>query len=157
MSSNWQHIITIDSGELELSAEALDLIKATIDTTLEVEEFGEIAEVSVAMVDKKEIQALNNLHRNKNSVTDVLSFIQYDDEGFVAYEDEAVFIGDIVICYQVALEQAQQYGHSLERELAYLTCHSCLHLLGYDHMTAEDKAEMRAREKIIMQKMELER
>ncbi len=157
MSSNWQHIITIDSGELELSTEALDLIKATIGMTLEVEEFDEIAEVSVAMVDKREIQTLNNLHRNKNSVTDVLSFIQYDEEGFVAYEDEAVFIGDIVICYQVALEQAQQYGHSLERELAYLTCHSCLHLLGYDHMTVEDKAEMRAREKIIMQKMKLER
>ncbi len=153
------NIISITSGidEFELDAEIKALIEKTINVTLACEDFEEVAEVAVAIVSAEEIRELNHLHRNKDSVTDVLSFVQYDDDGFVAFEDEAVFIGDIVLCYQRAEEQAIEYGHSLARELSYLTCHSVLHLLGYDHMTESEKAEMRAREKLVMQKLDLER
>ncbi len=157
MATIVEHIITIscDLEEIALTAESQMLIKRAIKETLASEEFDEQAEVSVTIVDKDEIRALNKLHRDKDKVTDVLSFIQYDEDGFVAYEDEAVFIGDIVICYQVAVEQAEEFGHSLERELAYLSCHSCLHLLGYDHIDADDKAEMREREEIVMKRLNL--
>ncbi len=135
---------------LELSQADQALIRRTIETTIEAEAFNYPYEVSLSIVDKATIQQYNRDYRAKDKPTDVLSFIQYDDEGFVYNEGEPIFLGDIVLCYDIALEQAKQYGHSTVREIAYLICHSTLHLLGYDHEEDDQKREMRQREKLIM-------
>ena len=115
--------------------------------------------MSLTFVDKDEIRRLNKEYREIDKVTDVLSFPIYENEDFIYQEEEnldetiPLMLGDIVICIDVAKEQAQEYGHSLEREVTYLACHSILHLLGYDHMDEDDKEIMRSKEKIIMKKL----
>ncbi len=126
------------------------LIKRAVETTVMAENFDAPYQVSVIVVDKPTIHCYNRDYRAKDQPTDVLSFIQYDEAGFVYNEGEPIFLGDIVLCYDVALEQAAEYGHSSNREIAYLVCHSTLHLLGYDHETEIDKRAMRQREKAIM-------
>ncbi|WP_312092723.1 rRNA maturation RNase YbeY [Aminipila sp.] len=112
--------------------------------------------VSVTFVDEEEIHSLNKQYRGVDRVTDVLSFPQFDDLNDVPEEGE-VCIGDVVICPEQALLQADDFGHSPERELVYLFVHSVFHLLGYDHMEADDKKEMRAKEELIMNKIGMER
>jgi probable rRNA maturation factor len=99
-------------------------------------------EISVTFVDEQEIKELNSMYRETDKVTDVLSFPQFDDPGDIP-KTGPVALGDVVICNQRAEEQAEEYGHSLERELGYLTAHSAFHLMGYDHMNEEEKAIMR--------------
>ncbi|MEA4988480.1 MAG: rRNA maturation RNase YbeY [Anaerovorax sp.] len=112
--------------------------------------------VSVTFVSTEEIKELNRVYRNKDAVTDVLSFPQYDDLNEVPGAGEAC-LGDVVICPEQALLQADEYGHSGERELVYLFVHSMFHLLGYDHMNEEEKMEMRNQEEKIMNKIGLVR
>ena len=112
--------------------------------------------LSVSFVDADEIQRLNREYRDKDAVTDVLSFPQFDPYEYMQDWDE-VALGDVVICEERARQQAEEYGHSYERELIYLFVHSCFHLLGYDHETEEDKADMRAREEEVMSLLGLER
>lgn len=113
------------------------------------------------IVDEFEIQRLNREFRGVDKVTDVLSFPSMDGiRGKTVlkceHEDEfdedmnAVFIGSVVLCLARAKEQAAEYGHSLLREETYLLCHGLLHLMGYDHIIDEDKAEMRKLEDEIM-------
>lgn len=113
-------------------------------------------EVSLTFVSEEEIRELNNLYRGVDQVTDVLSFPQYDDLDQIPQEGE-IPIGDVVICTQQALLQADDFGHSNERELVYLFIHSIYHLLGYDHMEEADKREMRDKEEEIMAKIQVER
>ena len=108
-------------------------------------------EVSVSFVSNEEIRELNRDYRNVDSETDVLSFPMDDDDEF----DGVIILGDIVLSTQRIIEQANEFGHSLEREMIYLTVHSMLHLLGYDHMTTSEKEEMRQREKEIMKELQL--
>jgi len=108
--------------------------------------------LSVSFVDKDEIQRLNKEYRNVDAVTDVLSFPQFDSFDYLQTWME-IELGDVVICADRAKEQAEEFGHSYERELIYLFVHSVFHLLGYDHMTDEDKAEMRAAEEEVMGKL----
>lgn len=116
----------------------------------------ERVEISVTFVSTEEIHELNRVYRDKDSVTDVLSFPQYD-----SFEDISpsgvLCLGDVVICPEQALLQADEFGHSGERELVYLFVHSVFHLLGYDHMVEEDKIEMRAQEEKIMNMIDLVR
>lgn len=113
-------------------------------------------EVSLSFVEGEEIQELNKMYRGVDKVTDVLSFPQYDDLNDLPEEGE-IPIGDVVICTQQALAQAEEYGHSPQREIVYLFIHSICHLLGYDHMEEEGKAEMRAREEEAMAAIGLSR
>ncbi|MEI3500761.1 MAG: rRNA maturation RNase YbeY [Anaerovoracaceae bacterium] len=113
-------------------------------------------EVSFSFVDEEEIRRLNAAYRDKDAVTDVLSFPQYDDLRELDNEEE-ICLGDVVICSRVARRQAEEYGHSYERELLYLFVHSILHLLGYDHMEEEEKRQMRIREEYVMEKIGLTR
>lgn len=99
------------------------------------------AEVSVSLVDNAEIQELNRQYRGIDRATDVLSFAMEEESTF-AEAGEPLILGDIVISWPKVLEQAQAYGHSQKRELAFLTAHGFYHLLGYDHETAEDEEEM---------------
>ncbi len=112
--------------------------------------------ISVSFVDKEEIQRLNREFRGVDSVTDVLSFPQYD--GGEELEDfEEITLGDVVICLDKCREQAEEFGHSFEREEIYLFVHSVLHLLGYDHMEDEDKRLMRAAEERVMDQLGIKR
>ena len=117
--------------------------------------------LSVSFVGKEEIRDLNKTYRGVDRQTDVLSFPLYEKGCISAAEDleedEELAIGDVVICEEVCEAQAKEYGHSVQREIVYLFTHSVFHLLGYDHETEEDKADMRAREEEVMSLLGLER
>ncbi|MBW4837054.1 MAG: rRNA maturation RNase YbeY [Staphylococcaceae bacterium] len=110
------------------------------------------AELSVTFVDKDEIQNINKMYRDKDKVTDIISFALEEDEPEIDMNELDIprVLGDIIICTDVAHEQAENYGHSFERELGFLALHGFLHLLGYDHMTDEDEKEMFGRQDAIL-------
>ena len=115
----------------------------------------ERCEISVTFVDMEEIHELNKLHRGVDKPTDVLSFPQFEDVCEEAPEEREICLGDVVICREKAAEQAEEFGHSFEREILYLFVHSVLHLLGYDHMEEGEKKVMRAREEKIMEHIDV--
>lgn len=96
--------------------------------------------LSVSFVSPYKIRKYNREYRNIDKVTDVISFAMEDSECY--YQDDNRELGDIFICYQRAVKQSKEYGHSLERELSFLFTHGLLHLLGYDHQNKEDEEEM---------------
>lgn len=112
-------------------------------------------EICVTFVDDEGIRQLNREYRSLDKVTDVLSFPQ--DEEDWALPDVTRPLGDIVISLQRAAAQAEEYGHSFEREVGYLAAHSLLHLLGFDHQSPADKGVMRQREEAIMEACGLDR
>ncbi|UDI78158.1 rRNA maturation RNase YbeY [Staphylococcus taiwanensis] len=116
----------------------------------EQERIEEDAELSVTFVDKNEIQKINRMYRDKDKVTDVISFALEEDEPEIIGLDIPRVLGDIIICTDVAEEQANAYAHSFERELGFLALHGFLHLLGYDHMNEEDEKEMFGRQDTIL-------
>ncbi|SCS24295.1 rRNA maturation RNase YbeY [Staphylococcus caeli] len=116
----------------------------------EQEEINEEAELSVTFVDKNEIQEINKMYRDKDKVTDVISFALEEDEPEISGLDMPRVLGDIIICTDVAQEQAETYGHSFERELGFLALHGFLHLLGYDHMNEHDEKQMFSRQDQIL-------
>lgn len=129
------------------------LVRRAVNETLEFEGASRICEVSVTFVDGEEIKTLNRDYREKDSVTDVLSFPTLDDESeIVPFDNEAVALGDVIICFDRCAEQAEEFGHSVEREVAYLTIHSVLHLLGYDHMVEDEEKEMTNKQDEIVKK-----
>ncbi len=114
-------------------------------------------EISISFVNNEEIRNLNAQYRNKDSVTDVLSFSQYANKEEITFNEPCVCLGDIVISLEKTIEQAAEFGHSKTREIIYLIVHSILHLLGYDHMNEEEKTVMREKEENIMNELQLER
>ena len=119
--------------------------------------------VEFTFVDGAEIRRLNRETRSVDKVTDVLSYPTLDgikgqelkkkDHAFDIDEEGNLFVGSIVVCCERAKEQAEEYGHSYERELHYLLTHGVMHCLGYDHETDEERAEMREKEEQILKKM----
>lgn len=142
---------------------AQKLIINVVNTTLEYEKITEPCFVSITSVDEEEIKELNQEHRGKNSVTDVLSFpvVNLTDGSFEKnagdYYENKLILGDVVLCAKRAKEQSIDYGHSYERELGYLTCHSILHLIGYDHETDSEREIMRQKEEAVMEIVKLKR
>ena len=140
-----------DQQKLELSAQVLERLQEGLQAVARLNELPEESEVDVTIVDDEEIHALNREYRGMDKPTDVLSFAldeDCEDEAepeLIGGPEEHLF-GDIIISAETALRQAEEYGHGLEREMTYLAVHGMFHLLGYDHMTEEDKAEMRAKE-----------
>ncbi len=114
----------------------------------------ERVEISVTFVSTEEIHELNRVYCGKDNVTDVLSFPQYDSLKEMRNE-RVLCLGDVVICSEQALLQADEFGHSSERELVYLFVHSVFHLLGYDHIDENEKSEMRTQEEKIMSQIGL--
>ncbi|ERF47651.1 rRNA maturation factor [Staphylococcus sp. EGD-HP3] len=108
------------------------------------------AELSVTFVDKTEIQSINHMYRDKDKVTDVISFALEEEEPEIVGIDMPRVLGDIIICTDVAKEQADAYNHTFERELGFLALHGFLHLLGYDHMTEEEEKQMFGRQDAIL-------
>jgi probable rRNA maturation factor len=144
------HVIYIknDQDKLRAGVKLRFTVKRAIAETLRYEGYRGHAEVSVTFTDDEKIRELNRGHRGKDTATDVLSFPM----------NEFHLLGDIVISLERAAAQAELYGHSFERETAFLTVHSMLHLLGYDHETSqEDERDMFARQETILDLMELNR
>ena len=138
--------------DIKITDEIKNLIEKSIAAVLKVENLHENVEVSVSFVGDEEIRDLNRDYRGVDKSTDVLSF-PMDDEFII---DNRI-LGDVIINTRRVMEQAKGLGHSNERELSYLTVHSILHLLGYDHMEDEDKKEMREREKLAMKELSIYR
>lgn len=141
-----------------------------INFTLEHEDFPYEPEVNLTLVDNEGIHAINKEFREIDRPTDVLSFpmLSYENVGdFSKLEDDyddnfnpdtgEIMLGDIVISVDKVLEQAESYGHTTKREYAFLIVHSMLHLFGYDHMTPEEAAVMEAKQKQILDEMNITR
>lgn len=144
---------TVDEGYI-------DMIQRLLKFAAEKEEVQNEAEISVNFVDNKEIQILNRNYRQKDTPTDVISFaMQEEGEGEIRVigEEIPVVLGDIVISVDKAKEQAEEYQHSLERELGFLALHGFLHLLGYDHLEEEDEKKMFQKQEDILNDFGLER
>ncbi len=120
------------------------LIEICTAAALEEEEIYDDAEVSVTLVDNARIRELNKEFRNIDQETDVLSFPLGDDEnGYeIDPDNDAIMLGDIVISLEQAARQAEEYGHSYRREVAFLITHSLFHLLGYDHVNGEEEEKL---------------
>ena len=141
--------IYFEEGQ-QVTEEILSTMEAAAKYCLELEGIDEErTEISVTFVEAEEIRELNRDYRENDKVTDVLSFPQFDDLNDIPDFGE-ICLGDVVICKERAQEQAEEFGHSFQREIIYLFTHSILHLLGYDHMEEEEKQEMRAREEEVM-------
>ncbi len=134
---------------MEITGDNEAAIKEAVEVVLLQEELRGDFEVSVSFVTNEEIKELNMKYRNVDLETDVLSFPMNEDF------DGVTILGDIVISTQKIIEQANDLGNSLVREMIYLTVHSMLHLLGYDHMGNEEKKEMREKEKKIMKNLKI--
>ncbi len=134
------------------------LIKEVIKTTLDYENILNDCEISITIVDNEEIHRINKKFRNIDTATDVLSFplIDFNKEK-LPDKNIKVYLGDIVISIERAEEQAHEYGHSLNRELGFLTAHSMLHLLGYDHIKPDEEKVMFAKQEEILNMMGLRR
>jgi len=157
-----EHIVYIQSAKRGLgSTPALrSLMKKSIRETLKQENVPFRCEIAVRLTDDEDIREINRENRNVDAATDVLSFPMldwYDGEGDLPGDADtdpetgAVFLGDMVISVDRVRQQAEEYGHSFDRECAYLTVHSILHLLGYDHVDNEQrKAVMRAHEEKVL-------
>ena len=135
-------------------------VRRAVDATLSFEGYENDCEVSITFTDNQQIHLLNEQYRGVDRPTDVLSFPLTDFDGQSEEPDvdePRVSLGDIVISLEKAAEQAETYGHSFDREVAFLTVHSMLHLLGYDHETGEeDETDMRARQTAVMTLMGLD-
>lgn len=145
-------IIVNRQKEVKIPTGIRILIRRCCNAVLKLEKFKGSAEISVTIVDNAYIQGLNKQYRNKDVPTDVLSFPMGKDGVYeVDPETNAQILGDIVISMEKVMEQSKLYGHSLRREIAYLTAHGMLHLLGYDHEQGGiEKMHMREREDRIL-------
>ncbi len=138
------YYIENEQEKLEFIPEYEELVKIAVEGTLKYEGFDNDCEISVTFTDNENIRELNKEYRDIDRETDVLSFPMDEDD----------MLGDIVISLEKAKEQAEEYGHSIEREISFLCVHSCLHLLGYDHETSEeDEREMFAKQEEILKQI----
>ncbi len=149
-------LINNDQDKYDLAAYE-DLLARGFEIAARLENLLPEFEVSVSFVDDETIQELNRHYRGVDAPTDVLSFPQDDQDGFALPEGCPLVLGDIIISLERAWEQAQEYGHSLEREVLYLAIHGFFHLVGYDHETQEEQRVMRKLEETVLGELDLGR
>lgn len=148
-----------------VTSELKTLIKKVLKNGISYMDFNSNCEISILLVDNEEIQKLNKIHRNIDRPTDVLSFpmFEYNENGEIDInecdfgENGEILLGDIVISLEKAMQQSKEYGHSFEREVGFLTAHSLLHLLGYDHMEKDEELEMFSLQEEILEQCGLDR
>lgn len=146
------NVIISYSDETLYNKEYEDIINKVTAEVATVYGLQETDELGVMLCGNARIQELNREYRHMDKPTDVLSFAL--NEGDMAEsEAEHALLGDIIISLERTAQQAEEYGHGMERELAYLTVHGCLHILGYDHMEPEDKKEMREEEEFVLTRL----
>ena len=143
-------MIEVLTNETILSETELKVIETAARTALSAENAS--GSLTVLIDTPQHIRDLNRDFRHIDRVTDVLTFPAWEGEDPLSGDG---YLGDIMICYERAKEQASEYGHSLARELAFLTVHGVLHLLGYDHMTPDEETVMRSRQTEILDRMGL--
>lgn len=152
-----------NQDKINVDKDLENLVDTVIKKALEYEGVNEKCEVNLMFVDNDEIKEINNEQRSIDNVTDVLSFPMLDAKnGEITVSESDFFegylvLGDIVISLERAKEQAEEFGHSFFREVGFLTCHSILHLLGYDHMEDDDRIIMRKKEEDVLSLLELTR
>ena len=127
------------------------MFKEIADFTYELLELKEKYELSVSIIDDETIHTYNKQYRGIDRPTDVLSFAFQDDEDMILDSKMPTELGDILISYETMLRQADDYGHSIDREMCFLFTHGLLHLLGYDHMEKDDEKEMFALQNEILE------
>ena len=156
MTDKIKVVITNKQKKVKIPTGMRMLIRRCCNAVLKLEQFEGSAEISITFVDNEEIQKLNLQYREKDAPTDVLSFPLGEDG---VYDTDpttgAKMLGDVVISMEKAVDQAALYGHSLQREVGYLTAHSVLHLLGYDHQTGLERVHMREKEEKVMEQLGL--
>ena len=152
-------IISNDQKTVKIPRGTRLLVRRCCHAVLDEENFDGNAEVSVTFVDNEKIHELNLKHRNIDRETDVLSFPLGENGVYdVDLDTGAKLLGDIVISIPKAMEQAEEYNHSLQREIGFLTVHSMLHLLGYDHVDGGlQQVHMREKEETVLPKLGLKR
>ncbi len=152
-------IISNDQKTAKIPRGTRLLVRRCCHAVLDEENFDGNAEVSVTFVDNEKIHELNLKHRNIDRETDVLSFPLGENGVYdVDLDTGAKLLGDIVISIPKAMEQAEEYNHSLQREIGFLTVHSMLHLLGYDHVDGGlQQVHMREKEETVLTKLGLKR
>lgn len=150
-------IISNNQKEVKIPTGMRMLVRRCCNAVLKMENFKGSLEVSVSFVDNDQIRQMNRQYRNKDAETDVLSFPMGENGKYdINPETGAKILGDIVISMPKAVEQAENLGHSLDREVGYLTAHSMLHLLGYDHEKGGlDRVRMREKEELVMGRLGL--
>ena len=151
--------ITVKNKNIKLPTGTRLLIRKACNATLKYENFEDNAEVDVSIVNDEIIKEMNREFRNIDDSTDVLSFPLGEDGNYdINPETSALMLGDIVISVEKVIEQAEEFGHSFEREIAFLTVHSMLHLLGYDHANGGLEAvRMREHEETVLEQLGLKR
>lgn len=143
-------LIDREPKELSIDEVAIPTIEAAAATVSEL--YGlDKAELSVTLTDDRHIQAINRQYRGIDRPTDVISFALNESEEPEIQDAEVNILGDIIISLERAAEQAAEYGHSYRREVAFLTVHGLLHLLGYDHMEEEERQEMEQEQRAVME------
>lgn len=152
-------VISNDQKKVKIPTGIRLLVRRCCNAVLAYEEFAESAEISVVFVDDDGIRKLNKEYRKVDKSTDVLSFpLTVDGEFEINQDTGARILGDIVISVETAVKQSQEYRHTLQREIAFLTVHSMLHLLGYDHTDGGlQTVRMREKEELVLTNMGLKR
>lgn len=150
-----------EQEKYEISEELMKKIESVIKECENEEEVFFDNEISITFTDNENIRQINNDYRQKDVETDVLSFPIYEkcelDEEKNIESDFIRPLGDIVISMEKADEQSKDFGHSFEREVCYLVCHSMFHLMGYDHIQEDEKKIMREKEEKVMDKLNITR
>lgn len=162
-----QMAITIENlqNKLEVSDKINELINKAVELSLGLEKFEVNSEISIMLVDDDKIREINREYRHIDRATDVLSFPMVDmaegqvisDTGDFDMDENLLLLGDIVISMEMAEKQAEEYGHSFERELAFLVTHGVFHLLGYDHEGENEGGIMFEKQEKVLGQMGLER
>lgn len=152
--------IWIDN-QTDINFEYDNTLKDVVTACIEEENYPNNIEVSIVLVDNNEIQKLNYQFRNNDKVTDVLSFPmtenELNDKNNINLDTNEIVLGDIIISLPKAIEQANEFEHSLKRELSFLTAHSMFHLMGYDHQTLEAESNMKQKQNKVLSKLGIER
>ena len=152
--------VSNEQSEVEVSENLVQALEKAASLTLERAGGDPEGEISVVLVDDAHIQELNRDYRGKDCATDVLSFAMLEgseEEPDIIGMEEDHILGDVFISLQTAKRQAEEFGHSLQREVVYLGVHGMLHLLGFDHLAEDERQAMRAKEEEIMAKLDLRR
>ena len=160
-------LIFEEEGELRLDLPCEELATKVIEAALDYEECPYEVEVNLLLTMNDEIQEMNQNFRQIDRATDVLSFpmIDYEEAGNFEFledvmdafhpESGELMLGDIVISKEKVISQAEEYGHSVEREYAFLIAHSMLHLFGYDHVEEDERIVMEAKQKEILEQLQI--
>lgn len=153
-------MVEISYNKVEKQANEEEIIQKVVEKVLELEGIQHDLDIYITLTNNEEIHKINKEYRSVDRPTDVLSFPMFEREEIPLLrnpkKDEVEeILGDIIISIPKIKEQAEEYGHSYERELAYLTTHGMLHLLGYDHIIEEEKAVMREHEEAVLRELNI--